>query len=138
MLDRHGRFYHDGERVEHPGLHAALLSWMTRHPEDHRPVLQNGYDWCYFRAEDALYVVLGVRTQEESLALVLSDGTVETVPLGALSLSANGVLYATLARKEDARFSQQAMAELAPHLEAINEGGYGVRVGTRLFPVPRR
>src|SRR3954468_16729478 len=56
VLDREGRFWHEGERVEHPALERALRGWIARHPDDGRLILTNGYDWCYFRAEGAPYV----------------------------------------------------------------------------------
>ena len=39
--------------VEHPGLAAAMHTWVTRHPDDGRYILSNGYDWTYFTVDDA-------------------------------------------------------------------------------------
>src|SRR3712207_2626361 len=79
VLDREGRFWHEGARVEHPALEEALHRWIARHPDDGRLILTNGYDWCYFRAEDTPFVVRAVHTSggHESAELVLSDGTEE-------------------------------------------------------------
>src|SRR5688572_14928368 len=74
MLDRHGRWFHDGEAVTHPGLRAALPTWIRRHPNDGRLILSNGYDWCYFTVEDTPYFVDGV-TLGDPVRLRLSDGS---------------------------------------------------------------
>ena len=63
VLDAQGRFHHDGELVEHPGMARAFASWIDRHPDDGRFILNNGYDWSYFRVEDVPFFVLGVREQ---------------------------------------------------------------------------
>src|SRR5690606_13637499 len=52
-LDREGRFWHDGRRVEHPGMARSFAAWMDRHPVDGRFILNNGYDWTYLEVEDA-------------------------------------------------------------------------------------
>ena len=36
VLDRDGRFWHEGDRVDHPKLEQALRSWIARHPDDGR------------------------------------------------------------------------------------------------------
>ncbi len=44
-LDAEGRFWHEGNPVEHPKLAQAMHGWVSRHPDDHRFILTNGYDW---------------------------------------------------------------------------------------------
>src|SRR5580704_11018271 len=74
-LDAEGRFFHEGALVEHPGLAAAMHTWIRRHPDDGRFILSNGYDWTYFTVEDAPYFVRGVREDGANLVLALSDAT---------------------------------------------------------------
>lgn len=66
-LDREGRFWHDGARVDHPALERGLRSWIARHPDDGRPILSNGYDWCYFQADDAPLFVDALRIDRKSV-----------------------------------------------------------------------
>src|SRR5580700_1822488 len=40
-LDAEGRFFHEGARVEHPRLEAAMHTWIARHPDDGRFILTN-------------------------------------------------------------------------------------------------
>ena len=52
-------------RVEHAGLAAALHSWISRHPDDGRYILTNGYDWTYFTVDDAPYFVRSLRIEPD-------------------------------------------------------------------------
>ena len=51
-LDREGRFWHDGARVDHPAIERGLRSWIGRHPDDGRPILtsqhEGGYDFTTY------------------------------------------------------------------------------------------
>ncbi|MCC6646023.1 MAG: hypothetical protein IT374_10685 [Polyangiaceae bacterium] len=119
VLSRDGRFFHDGELVEHQGLADAWHSWISRHPDDGRYILTNGWDWTYFTVEGAPLFVRRVEHDGEEVWLHLASG--ERVPLDPTTLveEADGALTATVARAGgvyDARFSRHAQAELAPAL----------------------
>jgi hypothetical protein len=118
QLDREGRFWHDGARVDHPALERALRSWIARHPDDGRLILTNGYDWCYFRAEDAPFFVDALRVEPDgSVTLRLFDGAEELLEPGTLVVGEGGVVYARVrAGRFDARFSRHAQTQLAPLL----------------------
>jgi hypothetical protein len=118
VLDREGRFWHDGERVDHPALEHALRSWIGLHPDDGRVILSNGYDWCYFRAEDAAFVVDAIRVEPDGgVTLRLFDGTEEPLDPATLSLGEGGVVYARVRGGGlSARFSRHAQTQLAPVL----------------------
>jgi hypothetical protein len=137
-LDREGRFWHDGELVEHPRLVDALHSWIRRHPDDHRYILTNGYDWTYFTVDDAPFQVRSVLHDQGTFRLRLSSGH-EVEPLD-LSVAEDGSLYARVevgGQPYEARFSRHAQAQLDPALEE-RDGVLGVRAGARfLVPVPR-
>ncbi|MCS6900964.1 MAG: DUF1285 domain-containing protein [Myxococcales bacterium] len=137
-LDREGRFWHDGELVEHPRLVEALHSWISRHPDDGRYILTNGYDWTYFSVEDAPFQVRSVLLDSEKILLRLSNGR-EVEPLD-LSVAEDGSLYARIkldGQPYEARFSRHAQAQLDPVLEEHN-GVVGIRAGSRfLVPAPR-
>ena len=118
VLDRDGRFWHDGARVDHPALEQALRSWIALHPDDGRLILTNGYDWCYFRVEDAPFVVDALRFEPDgAVTLRLFDGSEEPLDPATLSLGASGVVYARVKGGSlDARFSRHAQTQLAPLL----------------------
>src|SRR5215831_11787750 len=74
-LDREGRFFHDEAPVEHPKLAQALHTWISRHPDDGRFILTNGYDWTYFTVDDVPFFVRSLRDDAGEAVLTLSDGT---------------------------------------------------------------
>src|SRR5947209_3278956 len=92
VLDAQGRFWHDGRLVEHKGLDAGLHGWISRHPDDGRYILTNGYDWSYFAVEDAPYQVRTLRSGEAGVTLVLSDGSEETWDVEGTRVGADGAL----------------------------------------------
>jgi len=150
-LDASGRFWHDGRRVEHAGLAAAFHSWISRHPDDGRYILTNGYDWSYFTVEDAPYFVRAVRIEPQRVALLLSDGTEEEWDPESTRVGPGGALYAAVKRESaggpfGAKFTQHAQASLAPVLVEGEGQGEGdgaqapgtapsVRIGGRLHAI---
>ncbi len=111
VLDRDGRFWHDGVRVDHPGMARAFASWIGRHPDDGRFILNNGYDWCYFRVEGTPLFVESIREQGGLPWLVLSDGSEQPLEPEQTWLDADGVLRARVKGGEfEARFSRAAQA----------------------------
>jgi hypothetical protein len=118
VLDREGRFWHDGARIDHPALEQALRTWIARHPDDGRLILSNGYDWCYFRAEGAAFVVDAIRLEPGGgVTLRLFDGTEERLDPATLSADEGGAVHALVkAARFDARFSRHAQTQLAPLL----------------------
>ncbi len=137
VLDREGRFWHDGERVDHPALEQALRSWIALHPDDGRLILTNGYDWCYFRAEGAAFVVDAMHEGPEgTVTLRLFDGTEEPLDPASLSLDEDGAVHARVkGGRFDARFSRHAQTQLAPIL--VKDDPPTVRVGGKDFVLAR-
>ncbi|MCL2447580.1 MAG: hypothetical protein FWD17_01395 [Polyangiaceae bacterium] len=139
-LDASGRFWHDGMPVEHPGLAAALHRWITRHPDDGRYILNNGYDWTYFAVDDAPYTVGAVRVEPAQIVLVLSDGSNEALRPETLRVGSNDALYTQVKSGApggpfDARFSRHAQSALAPALVETEEGP-GLAIGGVVHPLP--
>jgi hypothetical protein len=150
-LDAQGRFWHDGAVVEHAGLAAALSGWISRHPDDGRYILTNGYDWTYFTVDDAPYTVRSLRLEPERIVLLLSDGTEE--PWDPESTreggeGTGGALYATVKRGArggpyEAKFTPHAQSSLEPVLvEAdasapgnVPPGTVAVRIGGRAHSI---
>lgn len=139
VLDRDGNFVHDNARVEHPALERAMRTWIARHPDDGRLILTNGYDWCYFRAEDAPYQVQSLRVEgdNEPVVLELFDGSEEPLDPTTLRVGDDGVVYATVKNGAfEARFSRHAQAALAPIL--VQAEPPIVRVAGRELAIPPR
>jgi uncharacterized protein len=135
VLDRTGRFWHDGGRVDHPALERALRSWIALHPDDGRPILTNGYDWCYFRVEDTPCFVDALRLGADGATLVLFDDTEEPLDPAALSVGEDGVVYARVkGGRFEARFSPNAQRALGPLLVAGDPPTVRVGGATRVLP----
>ncbi|HEY1694049.1 MAG TPA: hypothetical protein VGG39_17900 [Polyangiaceae bacterium] len=120
-LDAQGRFWHEERLVEHAGLTAGLHGWISRHPDDGRYILSNGYDWTYFTVDDAPYFVRSVRVEPQCVVLVLSDRTEEVWTPETSRIGQDGALYARVkpgARGGpfEAKFTPHAQASLAPAL----------------------
>jgi hypothetical protein len=142
-LDGQGRFWHEGAAVEHPGLARALASWVSRHPDDGRYILTNGYDWTYFTVDDAPYFVRALRVEggpAERVVLLLSDGTEETWDPASTRIGPDDALYATVKRGArggpyEAKLTRHAQTSLAPLLVEGPAGQPAVRIGQRTIPV---
>lgn len=147
-LDGEGRFWHDGERITHPGVAAAMHCWIGRHPGDGRYVLTNGYDWTYFTVDDAPYFVRALRAEPERLVLILSDATEEAWDPEGTRIGAHGALYAKVRAKAksgaasggagafEAKFTRHAQSSLGPLL--VEASPPAVRIGGRLHAIGAR
>jgi uncharacterized protein len=120
-LDRHGTFWHDGEKIERVDLSQAFARWVARHPDDRRFILQNGYDWVYLTVEDAPYFVRAVEMTSHGLELRLSDGTTEPLNAEGLASDAAGALYVRVKLGlEWAAWTRSAQLALAPFLVELD------------------
>ncbi|MGH7270256.1 MAG: hypothetical protein ACREJ3_07465, partial [Polyangiaceae bacterium] len=124
--DARGSFWHEGAKVEHAGMAAALRSWITRHPDDGRYILTNGYDWTYFTVDDAPFFVQSLRFDPEAIVLVLSDGGAEPWEPETTRTGHDGGLYTVVKRATrggpyEAKFTRHAQSSLARVL--IDESG---------------
>ncbi len=140
-LDAHGRFWHDGAVVEHVGLANAFHAWISRHPDDGRYILTNGYDWTYFTVDDAPFFVRAIRLEKDRIVLVLSDGSEEAWDPAEARVGGDSALYTPVKRAArggpfEAKFTPHAQASLEPALvEATGPDGTGcpaVRMGDRV------
>jgi len=130
-LDRFGRFFHDGEPVQHDGLAGGFARWVARHPDNGRYILSNGHDWCYFTVEATPYFVRGLRVIDGGAQLTLSDQTKELLNPKGACIDDDGVVRVSVKGGAfQARFTQAAQLELAPLL-ADEEPCALVVAGTR-------
>lgn len=146
VLRADGHFTHDGEAVAHPKLEQALHTWISRHPDDGRYILTNGYDWTYFTVEDAPYFVRHLLPSEASapepsadipVTLVLTDGTEETLAPDDVTEGSDGALYTWVKRTAkggpyEAKFTRHAQTSLARFLRPA-ESGTGDAAGPQVL-----
>jgi hypothetical protein len=137
-LDRDGQFWHDGERVERPRLSRALHAWVGRHPDDGRPILTNGYDWCYLAVDDTLRFVASIGEHDGALWASLLDGRSMPIVPTSIAVDEDGVCFVRLRDDPDvARFTRVAMTQLEPWL-VDTDGGPALALGNALIPIRSR
>lgn len=136
-LDRDGNFWHEGALVEKRSLALALHTWLKQHPDDGRPILENGYDWCYLTVDDTLAFVADVKADANGAPLlVLADGGEEALVGAALSVDDEGGLFAQVSGGREARFLRHAQLGIAPWL--VEADPPSVEIAGRRFVLPRR
>ncbi len=134
VLDAEGRFFHDGALVEHPGMARAFASWIDVHPDDGRFILNNGYDWSYFRVEATPFFVRGVREEAGSLRLRLSDGSESELDPCTLLVGRSGALFTVVkGGKFAARFTQAAQISLGSWLIDDENGALSLEIAGQRY-----
>ena len=130
VLDRQGRFWHDGELVTHTGMARAFASWIDVHPDDGRFILQNGYDWSYFEVEDVPYFVTGIAVRDGGVTLSLSDGSEELLAPESVSVGDSDAVYLRVKNgRFEARLTPADGAEIGV-LATLATGGGAFDAGT--------
>jgi hypothetical protein len=88
--------------------------WIARHPDDGRLILNNGYDWCYFRVEGTPFFVIALSLGDLPM-LRLSDGSAEPLAPQSLRVDAEGVLTCSVKGGAfAARFDRHAQLAIEP------------------------
>ncbi len=135
VLKADGHFEHEGAVVEHRKLEQAMHTWVSRHPDDGRYILTNGYDWTYLTVEDAPFFVRHLLPRDDveigdetPVTLVLSDGTEEQLDPARVTVGADGALYTCVKAALpggpfEAKFTRHAQTSLARFLRPATEPG---------------
>jgi hypothetical protein len=128
VLDPEGRWWHDGEPIEHPRIVATFDAGL-RPTEDGRFKLVVGNDWCFVEVQGAAFRVLDAWAEGDAVELRLSDGSTEPLHAEGLETDPSGVL---ICRVKDgralARFSRLAQLQVGEMLE-LEQGTVWLRNG---------
>lgn len=117
VLDREGRWWHDGEPVEHPKVVAAFDAGLQP-AEEGRFKLVIGGDWCFVQVQGAAYRVVDAWAEPNRMALRLSDGSRELLDPTTLSVDGSGVLNCRVKEgRALARLSRTAQVQVGTRLE---------------------
>jgi hypothetical protein len=139
--DAEGRWFYDGELLEHPNLTRAFDRWLSR-ADDGRYCLKNDINWAYITLEGAPLFVRNVHAVGGRPMLALSNDTsvplaLETLrsgPEGALYCDVPGDVASTKAGTLVARFDRHAASQLEPWLGEDGTGVYIEVQGQRVRP----
>lgn len=128
VLDREGRFLHDGTPIEHPGIVRAFRRWLARDPGGRFVLRASDREWCFLTVEGPATWIEDVAIDGDRLTVGLWDGTREPLDPATLRLGADGVLAATV-RGLPARFSRHAQIGLGERLEPAPDGTWVLSLG---------
>jgi hypothetical protein len=131
--DAEGRWFHDGDQLEHEKLIRAFDSWIAR-AEDGRWCLKNDINWAYFKLEGAPYFVRSVRLEGRLAFLTLSDAVEVPLDLHSLREGPDAALYCDGYPGLAARFDRSAAAQLGELLEEDTVGPYFAEGEERVRP----
>lgn len=138
-LDENGRWWHEGQEVEHPRLKAAFHRWLDR-LDDGRYILRLDQDrYVYVSVDDAPYIVRSLTIEKvssvaESIVLRLSDQSDEALDPATLCVRPSGAVYCRVKGRFAGRLSTQAWQVLADLIEE-RAGAYGLEVGGSFFEI---
>jgi hypothetical protein len=133
--DDQGRWYSDGELLEHPKLVRAFDRWLDR-AEDGRYCLRNDINWAYVAIEGPPLFVRTVTLEPNALPLLtFSDDRSERLGPKSLRQGPDGALYCD-ARDGTftARFERHAMQQLESLLREDDQGVYLLLENERIRP----
>jgi uncharacterized protein len=133
--DDQGRWFHEGQPLEHPSLTRAFDRWIER-AEDGRYCLKNDINWAYITLEGPPFFVRAVHIGPAGqVELALSNDAREPLRPETLRMGEDGALYCDVgADALPARFDRHAASQLEP---LIGEDPRGVFVeigGHRVRP----
>jgi hypothetical protein len=125
VRDAQGRWFHDGQPLEHEGLTRAFDRWLQR-AEDGRYCLKNDINWAYVTLHGPAHFVRSVRLDSAGRPwLLLSNDREEPLRAESLRVGPEGALYCDVGDGSDcARFDRHAAAGLEALLREDGQGVY--------------
>jgi hypothetical protein len=137
LRDAQGRWFQDGQALEHPNLTRAFDRWVGR-ADDGRYCLKNDINWAYVTLEGAPFFVRRVRVDKSAgnarVTLLLSNDTEQLLRSETLRSGDDGALYCDLDDGMVARFDRSAMSQLEALVGEDAEGIYLEIGGNRVRP----
>ena len=121
-IGRDGEWFHEGEEVCHEGILASLHQGLQVDAAGH--FLQIGPVRVPVEVEDAPFAVVRFEAEGDGFALLLSDGSRESLEPGSLRLREGDVPYCRVkGGRFEARFSRAAAWQLLQRVEVRPGGG---------------
>jgi uncharacterized protein len=138
-LDREGRWWHEGQPVQHRGLALALSRWLDRLPDGRFIVRLDAERFAYVEVEDAPFVVTTVLLDRGAdgvhVTAQLNDDSAEELDYDTLRVGADNALYCEVKqRRFSARFSRAAYYLLGELIEEA-DGSFSLRAAGGLWPL---
>jgi len=131
--DAQGRWFQDGEALEHENLVRSFEGWIER-AEDGRYCLKNDINWAYFTLEGAPYFVRRARVDADHVLMELSGGLREVLDPRTLRQGPDGALYCTVRGDLAARFDRHVLTQLEDHVGEDEQGPFLLLSGQKVRP----
>lgn len=132
--DAQGRWFHDGQPLEHPNLVRSFERWLEQ-AEDGRYCLKNDINWAYITLEGPAHFVRSLRLDADGgVTLLLSNDRQERLNLASLRQDAEGALYCDVEGGLPARFDRLAVSQLEDHIGEDARGVYLELSAERCYP----
>jgi hypothetical protein len=133
--DAHGRWFFEGQPLEHPNLTRSFDGWIER-AEDGRYCLRNDINWAYITLSGPPFFVESLQLDDTGVQLRLSGGREEALDPDTLRQDEHGVLYCDVREGTmAARFTRHAQAALADVTHEDAQGVY-LAIGSRRIRPP--
>jgi hypothetical protein len=135
VRDANGRWFYDGEPLEHPNLTRAFDRWIAR-ADDGRYCLKNDINWAYFKLEGPPFFVRSLQISARGeVTLVLSNDAREPLRAHSLRSDRQGALYCDVGDGSMvARFDRHAATQLEALIGEDAQGIYLELGGERVRP----
>jgi hypothetical protein len=132
--DDQGRWFQDGQALEHPNLTRAFDRWLAR-AEDGRYCLKNDINWAYVTLAGPPYFVRSVRMAPSGVSVLLSNDALEPLRAESLRSGEDGALYCDVGDGSlVARFDRNAALQLETLIGEDEQGVYLDIAGQRVRP----
>jgi hypothetical protein len=133
--DAQGRWFHDGQPLEHEGLTRAFDRWVER-AEDGRYCLKNDINWAYVTLEGPPYFVRSLAISPAGqVELALSNDSRERLRPETLRIGQDGALYCDVGDGTlPARFDRHAASQLETLIGEDEQGVFVEIAGVRVRP----
>jgi len=140
-LDREGRWWHEGQPVEHPRLVAALHRWLDLDEQGRYVLRLDAGRLARVEVEDAPYIVRTLELDGPGrtvrIYLRLSDGSEEELDYASLRVGRDNALYCGAKGRFEARLSRQAYYLVGELIEETDEG-FALRAAGQLWSIGSR
>jgi hypothetical protein len=136
-LDRHGVWWQDGERFQHPHIIRAFNRGIDIHGQTSEGIVRIGGKWAYVECDKTPFLVLSIEMVEpEALACIINNEERWVISQGSL-FEDDETVYARKqgpSSRRYARFSRHAQGQLAEYLMETADG-FALNFAGKVWPI---
>ena len=123
LIDKEGRWFHNGEKVTHPGVYRYLNSILDIDKDGY--FLKQGERKFYIKVEDAPFVVKSLLEKNKKIFLLLNDDSKEELEPEKIEFKDDIDVYVYVKNgKFTAKFLRKALTQLYNYVVEKDDGYY--------------